>query len=304
MYELVLMMALSNGPTMASMPPEADAPAVKTYGLHGHREYRHRRRGCCGGGWGGGSGGWGCTGGYAGYAGCTGGNAGYGGSMGCTGGYAGYGGCTGAYGGNMGGYGGCTGGYAGYAGSMGCTGGHAGSMGGYAGYAGCTGGGYAMFPGSMGGYATYGDYYGNGSYAGYYGAGYPITYNSFYGPSYSMPAFSNQGTAFSGQENFGQQRNSTEAGQTRANPDEATLVVDLPANARLTIDGQPTQLTSATRTFITPPLQSGREYYYDLKAQLDRNGKTLTATKRVTIRPGQETRVHLDFAGQTTSTAE
>ncbi len=276
MYELVLMMALSNSPTMASVPPEADAPAVKTYGLHGHREYRHRRRGCCGGG---GYGGWGCSGGYAGYGGCMGGYGGWYG--GCMGGYAGYGGCTGGYAG----YGGCTGGYGG-------------------GYAGCTGGGYAMFPGSMGGYATYGDYYGNGSYAGYYGAGYPITYNSFYGPSYSMPAFANQGTAFSGQENFGQQGNSTEAGQTRANPDEATLVVDLPANARLTIDGQPTQLTSATRTFITPPLESGREYYYDLKAQLDRNGKTLTATKRVTIRPGQETRVHLDFAGQTTSTAE
>jgi uncharacterized protein (TIGR03000 family) len=247
MYELVLMMALSNGPTTASPQPDLDTPAVKTYGLHGHREYRHRRGGrCCG---------------------CSGGGGG------C---YGGWGGCSGGWGGCYGGYG-CSGGYmAGY----GCAGGG----GGY----GCAGG-YAMYGGSAGGYAGYYAYPGMSGYAAFPGGAYPMEYQSGYGPMYSMPAQNfSQGTV--------QQRS--------FNPNEATLVVDLPPNARLTIDGQPTQLTSATRTFTTPPLERGREYYYDLKAELNRDGRTLTSTKRVTIRPGEETRVRLDFTGQSTSTAE
>ena len=253
MYELILMMALSNGPGTTGVQPEADTLAVKTYGLHGHQEYRHRRRGCCGGGYGG------CSGG--GYGGC------YGGYAGCTGGYGGYG-CAG-------GYAGCTGGYGGY----GCA------------------GGYAMYGGPAGTYATFGDYSGFGGYAGYSGSS-PMIYSSAYGPGYFMPA-----TNFN-QSNLGEQRGDTSANANRADANQATLVVDLPANARLTIDGQPTQLTSATRTFITPPLQPGQEYYYDLKAELNRDGKPLAATKRVTIRPGQESRVRLDFSGQTATTED
>ncbi len=250
MYELVLMMALSNGPATSGVSPEAPTPAVKTYGLHGHQEYRHRRRGCGGGGYGGG-----CSGGYG----------------GCMGGYGGYGGCTGGYGGY-----GCTGGYA-------------------AGYGGCTGG-YAMYGSSAGMYAGFVDYSGFGGYAGYSGS-YPMNYSA-YGPTFSAPF-----TNFN-QDNFAGQRRDTNANDNRADANQATLVVDLPANARLMIDGQPTQLTSATRTFITPTLEPGREYYYDLKAELNRDGKTLTASKRVTIRPGQESHVRLDFAGQTAATED
>jgi uncharacterized protein (TIGR03000 family) len=247
MYELVLMMALSNSPGTTGVQPEADTLAVKTYGLHGHQEYRHRRRGCCGG----------C---YGGYGGCYGG--GYGG---CMGGYGGYG-CYG------GGYGGCMGGYGGY----GCT------------------GGYAMYGGSGGVYASFGDSSGFGGYAGY-STSSPMMYSSAYGPGYSMPL-----TNFN-QNSFGAQPSVNE---NRTDANQATLVVDLPANAKLLIDGQPTQLTSATRTFITPPLKPGQEYYYDLKAELNRDGKTLAATKRVTIRPGQESRVRLDFSGQTATTED
>lgn len=262
MYELVLMMALSNGPATTGVSPEAPAPAVKTYGLHGHQEYRHRRGGCCGS-----YGGRGCSGGYGGY-GCMGGYGGYG----CMGGYAGYGG--------YGGYG-CTGGYAGYA-----------SMGGY----GCTGG-HVMYGGSAGTYAGFGDYSGFSGYAVYPGS-YSMNYSASYGPTFSAPV-----TNFN-QDNFNGQRGDTSANLNRADANQATLVVDLPENARLTIDGQPTQLTSATRTFITPTLQPGQEYYYDLKAELNRDGRTLTASKRVTVRPGQESHVRLDFTGQTATTED
>lgn len=73
------------------------------------------------------------------------------------------------------------------------------------------------------------------------------------------------------------------------------LVVELPADAKLFIDGQPTKTPSATRVFQTPDLQPGETYYYVLRAEVVRNGQTLTQTQRVTMRPGQESRA--DFNG-------
>jgi uncharacterized protein (TIGR03000 family) len=75
----------------------------------------------------------------------------------------------------------------------------------------------------------------------------------------------------------------------------ATIVVSLPADARLMIDDNPTSSTSAIRTFATPALQTGKEFSYTLKGQIVRDGRTITATKEVAVRGGAETRVTLDF---------
>jgi uncharacterized protein (TIGR03000 family) len=78
-------------------------------------------------------------------------------------------------------------------------------------------------------------------------------------------------------------------------PTPATLIVSLPAEARLTVDGAATQSTSSTRVFASPALEQGKDYHYNLKAELVRDGRTLAATKSVTVRAGDETRVSLDF---------
>jgi uncharacterized protein (TIGR03000 family) len=70
----------------------------------------------------------------------------------------------------------------------------------------------------------------------------------------------------------------------------------LPANARLTIDGQSTKSTSANRLFITPPLQGGSNYQYLLRAEITRDGQRLTQQQKVTVRPGEETSVTFNFA--------
>ncbi|MFN4258069.1 MAG: TIGR03000 domain-containing protein [Gemmataceae bacterium] len=75
----------------------------------------------------------------------------------------------------------------------------------------------------------------------------------------------------------------------------ATIVVNLPANAKLSIDDQATKQTSAVRTFATPSLENGKEFAYTLKAELVRDGQTLTATKTVTVRAGQQSRVSIEF---------
>jgi uncharacterized protein (TIGR03000 family) len=74
----------------------------------------------------------------------------------------------------------------------------------------------------------------------------------------------------------------------------ANLVVTLPAEARLTIDGHQTTSTSGERTFVTPNLPQGQEFHYTLTAEVMRDGQMQTITRRVTVRAGQETRVQLD----------
>ncbi len=200
--------------------------------------------------------------------GCHGGGGGCHGGGGCYGG--GYGGCHG------GGWGGCTGGYGG--GYMGCTGGYGGAYGGCSGsygYGGWGGGYYGSMPYATGaaGYATYGaPIYSNGL-PSEYGYGGPIDQgeNRYYGS------------------------NTEQLGAPTAS---ATIRVRLPADARLTIDGNRTRSTDSERVFISPPLQTGKEYQYTLTAEVTRDGKKVERTREVTVRPGQQSEVTFDLPSE------
>jgi uncharacterized protein (TIGR03000 family) len=78
-------------------------------------------------------------------------------------------------------------------------------------------------------------------------------------------------------------------------PAPATILVSLPAEAKLTVDGAATQSTSSTRTFASPALEPGRDYYYTLKAEIVRDGQTVSTSRRVAVRAGEQTRVTLKF---------
>ena len=90
MYSLLLMAALSSGADLPAWQDTSGPAGVKSYGDHGHREYRFGRGGC-----------WGCRGGcWGGCYGCYGGGWGWGYSCGgCWGGGWGYSGCWGGGGG-------------------------------------------------------------------------------------------------------------------------------------------------------------------------------------------------------------
>lgn len=75
-------------------------------------------------------------------------------------------------------------------------------------------------------------------------------------------------------------------------PTKAKLIVDLPADARLFIDNQPMKTPAGRRIFTTPNLNRGQTYYYVLRAEVVREGQTVTRTKRVIVRPGQEIRAN------------
>jgi uncharacterized protein (TIGR03000 family) len=79
----------------------------------------------------------------------------------------------------------------------------------------------------------------------------------------------------------------------------ARIVVSLPANAKLFVDGTATKATEATRVFASPALEPGKEYYYTFTGEVIRGGETLTSTKSVAVRAGQIVDVQLDFPIQT-----
>jgi uncharacterized protein (TIGR03000 family) len=76
-------------------------------------------------------------------------------------------------------------------------------------------------------------------------------------------------------------------------PAPATLIVSLPAEAKLSVDGFVTRSTSAVRTFSSPALERGQDYVYTLTAEVVRDGKTLRASKDVTVRAGESLNVSL-----------
>jgi uncharacterized protein (TIGR03000 family) len=78
-------------------------------------------------------------------------------------------------------------------------------------------------------------------------------------------------------------------------PAPANLLVTLPADARLFVDGHETKSTTGERLLTTPDLQPGREYSYTLRAEVMRGGKVQETSQRVTVRAGQQTQVNIQI---------
>jgi len=209
--------------------------------------------------------------------------------------------CGGCYGGM--GYGGCYGG--GYA-RGGCYGGggwggcYGGGYGG--GWGGCYGGGYARGGCYGGGVGWGGGYGGASTWGGGYGGGYVLNgispWNSYVaGPMISASGWSTPmvtGTITNAGLGMNQSFYLNPAANNSGS--EATIIVHLPANARLTIDGEATQSASATRTFVSPPLEAGKTYTYTLRGEMNRDGRQMNATKTVEVRAGGVSEVTLNFS--------
>jgi uncharacterized protein (TIGR03000 family) len=73
-------------------------------------------------------------------------------------------------------------------------------------------------------------------------------------------------------------------------PTRAKLVVELPANAKLFIDGKPVKATAGVRTFHTPALEPGRPYYYMVRIERMRDGQPVSETRRIIVHAGQVAR--------------
>lgn len=84
----------------------------------------------------------------------------------------------------------------------------------------------------------------------------------------------------------------------------ARVVVELPGDAKLFVDGRATKTTSETRVFRTPTLEPGQAYFYELRAEVDRGGQIISQSRRIVVRPGETVRERFtELQGQPNATA-
>jgi uncharacterized protein (TIGR03000 family) len=201
--------------------------------------------------WGGGCHGWGGGGCHGGLGG------GWGGGHGCYGGGYSHG-CWGCYGG----------GYYNYA----CYGGGCfgwGNGGAYYGWGGYGGGGYGVY-GCAGCY---------GGWSGY-GSGYNCT-GGYYSPYHVMPG--GPGNPYMPGAPGGEKLPPPNGKEEQS---RAKVIIDVPQNAKLFIDGQQMPDKAGKRTFVTPALEAGQTYYYDVKIVVTVNGQPREESTRVILRQG------------------
>lgn len=240
------------------------------------------RHGCNGGGYGGCSSyGYACSS-FSGFGGCS--------SYGCS---SSRGGLFGGHHGNRG----CSGSgyacssYVGYGCSSsghGCSGRgglfSGGLFGGHHGGRGCNGGGYGCSGSYGGGYGCSGSY----GYGGGYGCSGSGCTGGVYGPGGTIIVPSTTPKDMPKGEKINDPKKTSIEGP-------ATIVVNLPAEARLLVDGAATTSTSARRTLVTPSLLVGSTYVYNMTAEIVRDGRTVSQTQQVSVRGGQSVAVQFNF---------
>jgi uncharacterized protein (TIGR03000 family) len=182
-----------------------------------------------------------------------------------------WGGCHGCWGGCHGCWGGCHGCW----GCQGCYGCYGWSHGACYGCYGC----YGNCWGCWGGYSSWScGCYSNGCCSGMFAPGYVVPA----APEAAPP----QGEGLP-------KPKQTDKPMTMA-PTRAKLIVEMPADARLYVDDRPMKTMAPVRTFSTPELEPGQVYYYELRAEVMRDGKAITQTKRVLLRAGDVVRARFE----------
>jgi uncharacterized protein (TIGR03000 family) len=71
----------------------------------------------------------------------------------------------------------------------------------------------------------------------------------------------------------------------------AQITVNVPQDARVYVDGTLVPDAAAMKTFATPELKAGKSYFYDLKAEVVREGKKTSETRRIFVEAGQKVNV-------------
>ncbi|MBI3412075.1 MAG: TIGR03000 domain-containing protein [Planctomycetes bacterium] len=78
----------------------------------------------------------------------------------------------------------------------------------------------------------------------------------------------------------------------------ATIIVSLPAEGKLRVDGFQTTSTGERRTLLTPAIPVGEEFSYELQAEITRDGRSVVQTQTITVRGGETTTAPFTFSSQ------
>lgn len=85
----------------------------------------------------------------------------------------------------------------------------------------------------------------------------------------------------------------------RTDSRSALLAVRVPANARVLVNGRETTSTGSHRHYVSRGLRQGQRYGYEVTAEVNRGGKTVTKSRTVYLTAGQTASVAFDFAAET-----
>jgi uncharacterized protein (TIGR03000 family) len=128
------------------------------------------------------------------------------------------------------------------------------------------------------GLGLYGLGYGRYGYGFGGGYGYPYGYSYGNGYGYGTPAVGGYASYYPSA--VPQQQ---PAQQEPVNDNTAHLLVVVPENATLTFNGSETSQTGAQREFVTPPLEPGKRYSYEVKVRWTENGKPVEQARTVHV---------------------
>ena len=99
-----------------------------------------------------------------------------------------------------------------------------------------------------------------------------------------------------------QQNNAQPANPSPATPDstrtqtgDAVLTVTLPEDAKIYVNGRLTKTPGKERSYVSRNLQKGQQYSYEVRADLDINGKRVSHTKVVEMSAGVKKSIEFDF---------
>jgi uncharacterized protein (TIGR03000 family) len=131
-----------------------------------------------------------------------------------------------------------------------------------------------------GGYGGYGGY-------GWGQSGWGYSTAPYYGDSsYYVPSDS---YTTSGYQSF----YPPDAGYGRTNDNSAAIQVRVPPEAKLMFNGKETSQTGSQRYFVTPPLEPGKTFTYEVEATWqDANGKQVRRTREVHVQANQPATVN------------
>jgi uncharacterized protein (TIGR03000 family) len=131
-------------------------------------------------------------------------------------------------------------------------------------------------------YYTYGSYY----YPSWYGTNYAPYYS--YGVITGTPNYSTVATETPQTGNY--------YGTTTTSSDSVLINVKVPLEAEIWFDNHKTAQTGTDRRFITPSLDPGRTFTYDVHARWTEGNRPVDQTRKVTVHAGDQLTV--DFTAR------
>ncbi len=187
-------------------------------------------------------------------------------------------------------------------GSYGSYGSHGSSGGSYGSY-GSSGGSYGSY-GSSGGSYSYGSYGSSGgSYGSHGSSGGGVIYSQeAHTPTYDQPLEGGSDPDADPADLPGAGAGDTIPEPTDANllrrRRSAVLTVNVPAGAKVYVNGHLTKSTGSRRSYVSNNLTPGSDYTYRVRAEVMRDGQKFEETKNVELRVGQSRLVAFDLKPQ------